>query len=74
MIVKSDANTQLEDAAYGELATTYRNIGQQVQRGAERMAACRDLPMPAHDEAAFGAEQLGAFERYVAHKTRCSRS
>lgn len=65
MIVKSDPNAQGEDDAYRDLAKAYRDIGAQVERAAARMTACRDLPMPAHDESAFGAEQLGAFERYV---------
>jgi hypothetical protein len=29
------------------------------------MAAQRDLPMGAHDETAFGADHLRAFEKYV---------
>ncbi len=65
MIVKSDANAPAEDEAYRDLALAYRGIAEQVQRAATRMAACRELPMPAHDEAAFGKPQLEAFERYV---------
>jgi uncharacterized protein YndB with AHSA1/START domain len=65
LIVKSDANAQAEDDAYRDLAQSYREIGEQVQRAATRMAACRELPMPAHDESAFGERQLDAFQRYV---------
>ena len=65
LIVKSDANAPAEDDAYRGLAEAYRDIAAQLERAATRMAACRDLPMPAHDESAFGSEQLAAFERYV---------
>lgn len=65
MIVKGDANAQAEDDAYRTLAGSYRELAEQVRRAAERMAACRALPVAAHDENAYGAAQLGAFERFV---------
>jgi uncharacterized protein YndB with AHSA1/START domain len=65
MIVKADANAAQEDDAYRTLASTYRELAEQVGRAAERMAACRTLPEVAHDENAYGTTQLGAFERFV---------
>jgi hypothetical protein len=65
MIVKGDASAQAEDDAYRTLASTYRELAEQVRHAAERMAACRALPEAPHDEKAFGAAQLSAFDRFV---------
>jgi uncharacterized protein YndB with AHSA1/START domain len=65
MLVMNDPNAQNEDAVYGELAASWREIAQRVEQAAARMSAQRELPMGAHDEAAWGQEHLRAFERFV---------
>lgn len=56
-----------EYAAYATLVADYRALTATLQRIAERMASYRDLPMPAHDEAALTSAEAGAvFAAYVA--------
>lgn len=65
MLMLDDPNARKEDEVYRELAVTWAQIAQQVRRVAADMAAQHDLPMGAHDEAAWGAEHLRAFEKFV---------
>jgi len=65
LLVAGDPSSHKEDEVYRELAAEWREIAQRVQRAAASMAAQRDLPMGAHDETAFGADHLRAFEKYV---------
>jgi hypothetical protein len=52
LLVQGDPSSRKEDEVYRELAADWRQIGQRVQSATEKMAAQRDLPMGAHDEAA----------------------
>jgi uncharacterized protein YndB with AHSA1/START domain len=70
MLVTSDLNSRKEDEVYRELAASFRDIGERVQSAARRMAAQRDLPMGAHDESAWGADHLRAFEKFVGAQGR----
>jgi hypothetical protein len=65
MIVRGSPAAGQEDEAYRTLAASFSELAAQVQSAASRMAECRTLPAAPHDEAAYGPEQLGAFERYV---------
>jgi uncharacterized protein YndB with AHSA1/START domain len=70
MLVTSDLNSRKEDEVYRELAASFRDIAERVQSAARRMAAQRDLPMGAHDESAWGADHLRAFEKFVGAQGR----
>ena len=70
MLVTSDPNSRKEDEVYRELAASFRDIAERVQSAARRMAAQRDLPMGAHDESAWGADHLRAFEKFVVAQGR----
>jgi type II secretory pathway predicted ATPase ExeA len=50
---------------YRDLAATWRQIAELVQKAAAKMAAQRELPMGAHDRTAWGDEHLRAFEKFV---------
>jgi len=50
---------------YRELAASWRQIAELVQKAAAKMAAQRELPMGAHDQTAWGDEHLRAFEKFV---------
>ena len=65
MLVMNDANARAEDDVYGELAASWREIAQRVQKAAAAMSAQRELPMGRHDENRWGAEHLRAFEKFV---------
>jgi uncharacterized protein YndB with AHSA1/START domain len=65
LIVPGGAEARLEDDAYQTLAASYRELSAQVARVAQQMASQRDLPPCPHDEKAFGAVQLHAFQRFV---------
>jgi uncharacterized protein YndB with AHSA1/START domain len=65
MIVLDGPDARLEDDAYQKLAASYRELAGQVERVAQQMLSYRDLPPCPHDEKAFGAGQLQAFQRFV---------
>jgi uncharacterized protein YndB with AHSA1/START domain len=65
MIVLDGPDARLEDDAYRTLAASYRELAAQVEKVARQMASYRDLPPCPHDEKAFGAGQLQAFQRFV---------
>jgi len=65
MIVLDGPEARLEDEAYRTLAASYRELAAQVEKVAQQMASYRDLPPCAHDEKAFGAGQLQAFQHFV---------
>jgi len=65
LLVLDDPNSRKEDEIYRELAATWRDIAERVKKAAAHMTAQRDLAMGAHDETAWGAEHLGAFEKFV---------
>jgi uncharacterized protein YndB with AHSA1/START domain len=65
MLVRDDPSSRQEDEVYRELAESWRDIAQRVQKASERMAAQHDLPMGAHDESAWSADHLRAFEKFV---------
>src|SRR5688500_18361082 len=70
MLVLGDPNSRNEDEVYRELAASVREIAERVQSTAARMAAQRELPMGAHDESAWGADHLRAFEKFVGAQGR----
>jgi uncharacterized protein YndB with AHSA1/START domain len=70
MLVTSDPDSRKEDEVYRELAASFRDIAERVHSAARRMAAQRDLPMGAHDESAWGADHLRAFEKFVGAQGR----
>jgi uncharacterized protein YndB with AHSA1/START domain len=70
MLLTSDPNSRKEDEVYRELAASFRDIAERVQRAAARMAAQRDLAMGDHDESAWGADHLRAFEKFVGAQGR----
>jgi uncharacterized protein YndB with AHSA1/START domain len=65
MIVLGGPEARLEDDAYRTLAASYRELAARVGSVAEQMASHRGLPPCPHDERAFGAAQLEAFQRFV---------
>ncbi|HTV20698.1 MAG TPA: SRPBCC domain-containing protein [Polyangiaceae bacterium] len=65
LIVLGGADARREDDAYRELAAGYRELARSVEQVAAMMASHRDLPPCPHDESAFGAAQLQAFQRFV---------
>jgi hypothetical protein len=65
MLVLSDPKAQHEDAVYRDLAASWREIAQLVEKAAAKMIAQRGLPMGAHDETAWGEAHVRAFERFV---------
>jgi hypothetical protein len=65
MLVLSDPNAQQEDKVYKELAASWREIAQLVEKTATKMMAQRELPMGAHDEKAWGEAHVRAFETFV---------
>jgi hypothetical protein len=65
LLVQGDASSRKEDEVYRELAADWRQISERVQSAAARMAAQRDLPMGAHEEGAWSADHLRAFEKFV---------
>jgi uncharacterized protein YndB with AHSA1/START domain len=65
MLVHGDANSKKEDQVYRELAASWREIAKLVRATATRMKAAHDLPMGAHDEAAWGDDHLRAFEKFT---------
>jgi hypothetical protein len=65
LLVLDDPNAQKEDGVYEELAASWREIAQLVEKAAARMIAQRELLMGAHDEAAWSDEHVRAFEKFV---------
>ena len=65
MLVLDDPNARKEDEVYRELAASWRQIAELVQKASAKMAAQRELPMGAHDQTAWGTEHLRAFEKFV---------
>jgi uncharacterized protein YndB with AHSA1/START domain len=65
LIVSGSPNARREDDAYRQLAASYRELAQGVDKVAAQMASYRDLPPCPHDETAFGAEQRQALQRFV---------
>jgi hypothetical protein len=70
MLVMSDPNAQLEDQVYKELAASWREIAQLVEKTAAKMLAQRELPMGAHDEKAWGEAHVRAFEMFVSGQSQ----
>ena len=65
LLQPADELSRQEDAVYRELATSWRDIAERVRAVSERMLGQRELPMAAHDESAWGPDNLAAFERFV---------
>ena len=65
MLVLDDADARREDEVYRDLAARWKQIAGLVAQAAAQMAAQRELPMGAHDEAAWGEAHLRAFEKFV---------
>jgi len=65
MLVMDDANARKEDEVYRDLALRWKQIAELITQAAQQMAAQRELPMGAHDETAWGAAHLRAFEKFV---------
>jgi uncharacterized protein YndB with AHSA1/START domain len=70
MLVLDDANSREEDEVYRELAASWKDIAQRVEKTAAQMAAQHELPMGAHDPAAWGDAHLKAFEKFVKAQTQ----
>jgi uncharacterized protein YndB with AHSA1/START domain len=70
MLAPDDPNSRKEDEVYRELAASWKNIAQLVEKTAERMAAQHELPMATHDQTAWGGEHLKAFEKFVTAQTQ----
>jgi uncharacterized protein YndB with AHSA1/START domain len=65
LLVMHDPNARNEDGVYRELAASWREIAQLVERAAARMTAQHELPMGTHDETAWSEEHIRAFEKFV---------
>jgi len=65
MLVLDDVHARQEDHVYGELASRWTQIAALVSEAAALMGGQRELPMGAHDAAAWGQEHLRAFETFV---------
>ena len=62
----TDPAARREHAAYGELATHYREAVAQLEAAASRMASARALPMGKHNADALTSPALvEVFERFV---------
>ena len=70
MLVLDDPNARKEDEVYRELAASWKDIAQLVEKTAAHMAAQRELPMGAHDQTAWSEAHLKAFEKFVKAQTR----
>jgi uncharacterized protein YndB with AHSA1/START domain len=70
MLMLDDPNARREDEVYRELAASWTNIAQLVEKTAAHMGAQRELPMGAHDETAWGDAHLKAFEKFVKAQTQ----
>ena len=65
MLLLDDPNARKEDEVYRELAASWAQSAQLVQKAAAQMGAQRDLPMGAHDQTAWSDGHLKAFEKFV---------
>jgi uncharacterized protein YndB with AHSA1/START domain len=65
MLVPDDANARREDEVYRDLASRWKQIAELVAQAARQMAAQRELPMGAHDQAAWREAHVRAFETFV---------
>lgn len=70
LLVLDDPNAHAEGEVYRQLAASWKEIAMLVDKASAHMAAQRDLPMGAHNEAAWGDEHLRAFERFVHAQSR----
>jgi uncharacterized protein YndB with AHSA1/START domain len=70
MLKLDDEAARKEDEVYRELAESWTDIARRVGATAATMAAQRELPMGAHDEAAWGDAHLRAFEKFVTAQTQ----
>jgi hypothetical protein len=62
----TDESSRRERDAYVELAKQYRQIANELETTARRMAGYPDLPMGRHDPKAMASPKLrDAFERFV---------
>jgi uncharacterized protein YndB with AHSA1/START domain len=65
MLDLDDENARKEDEVYSDLAARWTEIARQVRETAALMLAQRDLAMGAHDENAWGPDNLEAFAKFV---------
>lgn len=65
MLKLDDESARKEDEVYSDLAARWTEIARQVREAAELMLAQRELPMGAHDENAWGPDNLEAFAKFV---------
>jgi hypothetical protein len=65
MLVPDDLNARTEDGVYRDLAARWTKITELVAQAAAQMASQRELPMGAHDQAAWSEAHLRAFEKFV---------
>jgi hypothetical protein len=66
MLLLDDPNARKEeDEVYRELAASWAQSAQFVQKAAAQMGAQRHLPMGAHDQTAWSDGHLKAFEKFV---------
>jgi uncharacterized protein YndB with AHSA1/START domain len=65
MLDLGDEHGQKEDAAYRQLAESYRELSVRIEATAAFMASCRSLPPCPHDTRVFGPRHLAAFQRFV---------
>jgi uncharacterized protein YndB with AHSA1/START domain len=70
MLVLDDPNSRKEDEVYRELAASWKDIAQRVEKATADMAAQHELAMGAHDETAWSAAHLKAFEKFVKAQTQ----
>jgi uncharacterized protein YndB with AHSA1/START domain len=70
MLVLDDPNSRKEDEVYRELAASWKDIAQLVEKTAAHMAAQQELPMGVHDQTAWGDAHLKAFEKFVKAQTQ----
>jgi uncharacterized protein YndB with AHSA1/START domain len=70
MLVLDDPNSRKEDEIYRELAASWKDVAQLVEKSAAHMAAQHELPMGAHDQTAWGEAHLKAFEKFVKAQTQ----
>jgi len=65
MLLLDEEPARKEDAAYADLARSYRELAAKTQDAAELMIRQRDLPMAAHDERQWTERHARAFARFV---------
>ena len=70
LLIADDERSRAEDNVYRDLSERWTRIAGLVESAAAAMADQRELPMAAHDPAAWSTAHLRAFEKFVKAQSR----